>query len=178
MASLVAVVNNLPAMQEIQARFLGWEDPLKKEMATYSSILAWEIPGTEKPGRLQEVNTTERLKSTNRCITLQQGTPWVSLLLSLVHFKQCDRGMAWKTRDFQSFCLFVFPGLSHSIFMNEYPTFCLSLQASVPQGLHTISLCSLPTNHRRDIYTHKHLCCSGNIRYFSISALVHAVLFL
>lgn len=108
----------------------------------------------------------------------EQGTPWVSLLLSLVHFKQCDRGMARKTRDFQSFCLFVFPGLSHSIFMNEYPTFCLSLQASVPQGLHTISLCLLPTNHRRDIYTHKHLCCSGNIRYFSISAFVHAVLFL
>ena len=70
MASLVAVVNNLPAMQQIRAQFLGWEDPLKKEMATYSSILAWEIPRTEKPGRLQEVNTTERLKSTNRYITL------------------------------------------------------------------------------------------------------------
>ena len=37
-------VNNLPAMQETQARFLGWEDPLEKEMATHSSILAWRIP--------------------------------------------------------------------------------------------------------------------------------------
>ena len=71
----MAVVNNLSAMQEIRAQFLGWEDPPKKEMATYSSILAWEIPRTEKPGRLQsmeleEVNTTERLKPTNRCVTL------------------------------------------------------------------------------------------------------------
>ena len=34
---------------------LGWEDPLEKEMATYSSTLAWEIPWTEKPGRLQSM---------------------------------------------------------------------------------------------------------------------------
>ena len=40
------------AMQEIQVPFLGLEDPLKKEMATYSSILAWEIPWTEEPGGL------------------------------------------------------------------------------------------------------------------------------
>ena len=40
-------------MQETQVRSLGGEDPLEKEMATPSSILAWEIPWTEKPGRLQ-----------------------------------------------------------------------------------------------------------------------------
>ena len=44
-ASLVAQsVKNLPAMQETQVRFLGWEDPLEKEMATHSSIPAWRIP--------------------------------------------------------------------------------------------------------------------------------------
>ena len=44
-ASLVAqVVKNLPAIQETQVQCLGWEDPLEKEMATYSSILAWRIP--------------------------------------------------------------------------------------------------------------------------------------
>ena len=49
-ASLVAqLVKNLPAMQETQVRFLGWEDPLEKEMATHSSILAWRIPWTEDP---------------------------------------------------------------------------------------------------------------------------------
>ena len=53
-ASLVAQqVKNLPAMQEIWVRSLGWEDPLEKEMATHSSILAWRIPWTENPGKLQ-----------------------------------------------------------------------------------------------------------------------------
>ena len=40
-------------MQETQVQFLGWEDPLKKGMATDSSILAWRIPGAEEPGGLQ-----------------------------------------------------------------------------------------------------------------------------
>ena len=53
-ASLVAQrVKNLPAMQETQVRSLGQEDPLEKEMKTHSSILTWEIPWTEEPGRLQ-----------------------------------------------------------------------------------------------------------------------------
>ena len=51
--SLVAQsVKNLPAIQETEARSLGWKDPLKKEIATNSSILAWEIPWTEEPGGL------------------------------------------------------------------------------------------------------------------------------
>ena len=44
------MVENLPAMQETQVQSLGWEDPLEKEMATHSSILAWRIPWTEEPG--------------------------------------------------------------------------------------------------------------------------------
>ena len=52
--SLVAqTVKNLPAMQETWFRYLGWEDPLEKKMATHSSILAWRIPSTEEPGGLQ-----------------------------------------------------------------------------------------------------------------------------
>ena len=43
-----------PAMKETQVRFVGQEDPLKEEMATYSSILAWEIPWTEEPGGARE----------------------------------------------------------------------------------------------------------------------------
>ena len=55
-ASLVAqIVKNLPAMQETQIPSLGWEDPLEKEMATHSSILAWRIPWTENPGGLQSM---------------------------------------------------------------------------------------------------------------------------
>ena len=47
------MVKNLPAMQETWVQSLGQEDPLKKEMATLSSILAWKIPWAEKPGGLQ-----------------------------------------------------------------------------------------------------------------------------
>ena len=50
---MAQTVKNLPAMQETQLRSLGWEDPLEEEMATHSSILAWRIPWTEEPGRLQ-----------------------------------------------------------------------------------------------------------------------------
>ena len=48
------MVKNLPAVQETQVRSLG-EDPLEKEMATHSSILAWSIPWTEDPGGLQSI---------------------------------------------------------------------------------------------------------------------------
>ena len=50
-------VKNLPAVQETQIRSLGWEDPLEKEMATHSSIVAWEISGTAEPGGLQSVGS-------------------------------------------------------------------------------------------------------------------------
>ena len=57
LASLVAqTVKRLPAMRETWVRSLGWEDPLEKEMATHSSILAWKISWME-PGRLQSMGS-------------------------------------------------------------------------------------------------------------------------
>ena len=57
-ASLVSqTVKNLPAMQETQVQSLGQEDPPEKEMANHSSILAWRIPRTEKPGGLQSMGS-------------------------------------------------------------------------------------------------------------------------
>ena len=57
-ASLVAQrVKCLPTMQETWVQFLGQEDPLEKEMATHSSTLAWKIPWTERPGRLQSMGS-------------------------------------------------------------------------------------------------------------------------
>jgi len=53
------LIKNLSAMQETQVRSLGWEDPLEKEMAIQSSILAWRIPWTEEPGRLQSMGSKE-----------------------------------------------------------------------------------------------------------------------
>ena len=51
------MVKGLPAMQETQVRSLDWEDPLKKEMATHSSTLAWKIPWTEEPGKLESMGS-------------------------------------------------------------------------------------------------------------------------
>ena len=68
-ASLVAqMVKNLPAMQETCVRSLGREDPLEKGMAIHSS-LAWEIPWTEEPGRLQPMGLQ---KSWTQLITAKQ----------------------------------------------------------------------------------------------------------
>ena len=51
------MVENLPEMQEIWARSLGWEYPLEEGMATHSNILAWRIPWTEEPGGLQSIGS-------------------------------------------------------------------------------------------------------------------------
>ena len=56
--SLVAeMVKHLSTMRETQVRYLGWEDPLEKEMATHSSTLALKIPWMEEPGRLQTMGS-------------------------------------------------------------------------------------------------------------------------
>jgi len=51
------MVKNLPVIQDTWVQHLGWEDPLEKGMATYSSVLAWRIPGTEESGRLQSMRS-------------------------------------------------------------------------------------------------------------------------
>ena len=66
---MAQMVKNLPAMWEIRVQSLVREDPLEKEMATHSSILAWRIPWTEEPGGLQfmwlkELDMTEQLTHT------------------------------------------------------------------------------------------------------------------
>ena len=53
------MVKRLPTMRETQVRSLGWEDPLEKEMANHSRILAWEIPLTKNPGGLQSMGVAE-----------------------------------------------------------------------------------------------------------------------
>ena len=76
MTSLVAeTVKRLSTMWETRVRSLGWEDPLEKEMAIHSRTIAWKIPWTEEPGRLQsrgckESDTTERLHFTKAFIVI------------------------------------------------------------------------------------------------------------
>ena len=72
------MVKNSPAMRETWVRFLGWEDPLEKEMATHSSILAWRIPWTEELGRLQSTGS----QSLGREGPLQKGMATHSCILA------------------------------------------------------------------------------------------------
>ena len=57
-----SVVKIHPVMHETWVQPLGWEDPLEKEIATHSSILAWEIPWTEEPGRLQSIGSQSQTR--------------------------------------------------------------------------------------------------------------------
>ena len=57
MVILAQTVKRLPAMRETGVRFPGWEDPLEKAMAIHSSTLAWKIPWTEEPDRLQSMGS-------------------------------------------------------------------------------------------------------------------------
>ena len=54
---MVQIVKNSPAVQETWVQSLGWEDSLEKGMASHSSVLTWEIPWTEKSGRLQSIGS-------------------------------------------------------------------------------------------------------------------------
>ena len=62
---MAQTVKNLPAMKETWVQSLGWEDPLEKGMATHSSVLAWRIPWTEKPGGLQSVGSQSPTRLSN-----------------------------------------------------------------------------------------------------------------
>ena len=76
-------VTNLPAMQETWVQSLGQEDPLEKEIATHSSILAWRIPWTEEPDELQSMG-------------LQRvGHNWVTNAFTSFHFRFLE-GEAWR----------------------------------------------------------------------------------
>ena len=86
-------IKNLPTMQETWVWSLGWEDPLEKEMAAHSSILAWRIPCTEEPGRLQSMGSQrvrhdwktktywKKLENSNR---KTQDTPFTMALRNLL----------------------------------------------------------------------------------------------
>ena len=81
-------VNNLPAMQETQFQSLGQEDPLGKEMATHSNILAWEIPWTEESGRTQSMVLQSQTQLNNNkninyiSIKLQEKNAFTIFILS------------------------------------------------------------------------------------------------
>ena len=73
------MLKHLPAMWETWVRSLGWEDPLEKEMATHSSILAWRIPYTEEPGTLQCMGSQSLTRLSTHAGTLHLGTNLLNL---------------------------------------------------------------------------------------------------
>ena len=84
---------HLPTMQETQVQSLGWED-LEKEMATHSSILAWKIPWTEEPGRLQSMGSQSRTRLSNFTFTdIQDGCLRASLVVQGLRIRLSMQGM-------------------------------------------------------------------------------------
>ena len=80
MGLVAQMVKNLPSMQETQVQSLDWEDPLEKKMATRPSILAWEIPWTEEPGRLKSIGSQ------------RVGHDWVTNTFTFLHLYSKDLG--------------------------------------------------------------------------------------
>ena len=66
---MAQTVKHLPAVWETWVQSLGWEDPLEKEKATHSSILAWRIPSTEEPGKLQSMGVAKLDTTEQRTLT-------------------------------------------------------------------------------------------------------------
>ena len=85
---MAQTVKNLPAKQEIQVWSLSWEDPLEKEMATRSSILAWRVPWTEEPCRLQSRGCKESDMTERQTFTLLPYLPSMPIITSW-----CPRGL-------------------------------------------------------------------------------------
>ena len=105
------MVKHLPNKEETQVWSLSWEDPLEKEMAIHSSILAWEIPWTEDPGGRQlrgckESDVTERLNSNSSSVPYVGGN---TLTLKKV--------LGWPTSSFKLFCTISVP--SSVLFMKK-----------------------------------------------------------
>ena len=96
-ASLAAqTIKRLPAMQETLLRFLGREDLLEKEMVTHSSILAWKIPWTEEPGRLQSM-VWQRVSWTQ----LSEFTFFLSFLSKLSLARKSPQGKSHYAGDLE-----------------------------------------------------------------------------
>ena len=110
-SSLVAqMVKRLSTMQETWVQSLVWEDPLEKEMAIHSSTLAWKIPQTEEPGRLQFMGSQMPGKSHGQR-SLVGYSPWgrkQSDTSERFHFLSFFQDRRWKGKDLRLFFNFVF----------------------------------------------------------------------
>ena len=133
---MAQMVNNLPAGQETWVQSPGWEDPLEEGMATHSSILAWRIPWTEEPGRLQPMGS-QRVRhdwATNTSWWPQQDmgicVPPIVLRIQwwVIHLKQEQKqALLWTSHPIRSYLLFYFLLLTTLWRILIYLFLCLSL---------------------------------------------------
>ena len=94
---------HLPKVRETWVQSLGREDPLEKEMAIHSSTLAWEIPWTEEPGRLQSMGSQRIWRLSNFTLTFQAGRPEVYFHMertTTIHSQASSRAMLILCHDF------------------------------------------------------------------------------
>ena len=117
-ASLAAhMVKNPPAKWETWVRSLGQEDPLEKEMATHSSILAWRIPWTEEPGRLQSTGLRRVGHDWAASPSLSLSPRYVDVLPSVY---PCTFSRTWSCladEAAMNICVLIFGRISASIFL-------------------------------------------------------------
>ena len=96
---MVQTVKHLSTMRETLVRALGWEDPLEKEMATHSSTLAWKIPWTEEPGKLQSMGSQSWTRLSDFTflfflailLTSLLSAPFLSGIFSSTTFQKSER---------------------------------------------------------------------------------------
>ena len=115
---MAQTVKNLQAIWETEVLSLDWEDPLEKEMATHSKILAWRLPWTEEPGGLQSMGYKE-LDMTGGLIHFSMLSKWFPrytiLILTVDHFKHESRLIRVMFLDMLAFQqLSSFSWLNHS----------------------------------------------------------------
>ena len=124
------MVKRLPAMQETRVRFLGQEDPLEKEMAIHSSTLAWKIPWTEEPDRLQSMGSQRVGHNWATSLSL-----WLGSLKAIIETKNVNP-VQLLTR------------LTFSSVTQSCPTLCDSMNCSTP---------GLPVHHQLPEFTQTHV---------------------
>ena len=99
------MVKHLPAMWKNQVQSLGWEDPLEKEMATHSSTLAWKIPWTEEPGRLQSMGL-QRVKYDRETSHCSMSSSNCCFLTCICVLQEAGK-LVWYSHLFNNFPQFV-----------------------------------------------------------------------
>ena len=98
-ASLVAqTVKRLPTMREIHVQSLGWEDPLEKEMATHSSILAWKISWMEEPGWLLSMGSQRVVHDWATSLSIYLSISSSRLVAKVLEFQLQHQSFQWTPR--------------------------------------------------------------------------------